>query len=117
MLASYLLSRTLIPTMVMYIMRGHEHRALEPTNRFREVPTGLRAGFESFARAISSCWRPRCESRGLFAICFVTFCVLSLGLVFFLGQDLFPQVDAGLIASAFPRPLRIARGGDCETLR
>src|ERR1017187_9071255 len=32
MLASYLLSRTLIPTMVMYIMRGHEHRALEPKN-------------------------------------------------------------------------------------
>ena len=26
MLASYFLSRTLIPTLVMYIMRGHEHR-------------------------------------------------------------------------------------------
>src|SRR6202162_912547 len=32
MLASYLLSRTLVPTMVMFIMRGHEHRALKPTN-------------------------------------------------------------------------------------
>ncbi len=41
------------------------------------------------------------EHRGLFAICFVVFCVLSLGLVFFLGQDFFPQVDAGLIRLHF----------------
>src|ERR1700723_3334429 len=34
MLASYLLSRTLIPTMVMFIMRGHEHRAAETRNPF-----------------------------------------------------------------------------------
>jgi multidrug efflux pump subunit AcrB len=41
MLASYLLSRTLIPTMVMFIMRGHEHRAAEPKTflgRFRKFP-------------------------------------------------------------------------------
>ena len=37
----------------------------------------------------------------MFAIAFVFFCVLSLGLVFFLGQDFFPQVDAGLIRLHF----------------
>ena len=37
----------------------------------------------------------------MFAVCFVIFCVLSLGLVFFLGQDFFPQVDAGLIRLHF----------------
>jgi multidrug efflux pump subunit AcrB len=31
----------------------------------------------------------------------VAFCVLSLGLVFFLGQDFFPQVDAGTIRLHF----------------
>ncbi len=43
MLASYLLSRTLIPTMVMYIMRGHEHRALEPTNFLAKFQREIRA--------------------------------------------------------------------------
>ena len=35
------------------------------------------------------------EHRAVFAICFVAFCVLSMGLVFFLGEDFFPSVDAG----------------------
>ena len=41
MLASYLLSRTLIPTMVMFIMRGHEHRAAEPTNFLGKIPAKI----------------------------------------------------------------------------
>ena len=43
MLASYLLSRTLIPTLVMYIMRGHEHRAAGPKTIMRTLPARLRA--------------------------------------------------------------------------
>src|SRR5215472_16668087 len=35
--------------------------------------------------------------RGLFAACFLGFCLLSLGLFTLLGQDFFPQVDAGLL--------------------
>ena len=38
MLASYLLSRTLIPTLVMYIMRGHEHRAEAPKSFLGPLP-------------------------------------------------------------------------------
>src|SRR6202007_2165690 len=37
------------------------------------------------------------EHRGGFVACFLIFCVLSLGLFTFLGQDFFPQVDAGLL--------------------
>src|SRR5207245_11710070 len=40
---------------------------------------------------------PSLQSRGFFALGFAVFCFLSLGLVFFLGQDFFPQVDAGLL--------------------
>src|SRR5438270_2365130 len=40
MLASYLLSRTLIPTMVMFIMRGHEHRAAEPKSYIGKFQRG-----------------------------------------------------------------------------
>jgi CzcA family heavy metal efflux pump len=97
MLASYLLSRTLIPTMVMFIMRGHEHRALEPTNIFAKYQRGFERWFERVRGSYQQMLEATLEHRNLFALGFVAFCVLSLGLVFLLGQDFFPQVDAGLI--------------------
>ncbi|MGB6630758.1 MAG: efflux RND transporter permease subunit, partial [Terriglobales bacterium] len=101
MLASYLLSRTLIPTMVMFIMRGHEHRAVETKNPFVRFQRKFERGFERFRGGYQQLLETTLEHRKLFAICFVIFCVLSLGLVFFLGQDFFPQVDAGLIRLHF----------------
>jgi CzcA family heavy metal efflux pump len=101
MLASYLLSRTLIPTMVMFIMRGHEHRAKETKNPFVRFQRKFERGFEKFRGGYQQLLETTLEHRRLFAICFVIFCVLSLGLVFFLGQDFFPQVDAGLIRLHF----------------
>jgi len=97
MLASYLLSRTLIPTMVMFIMRGHEHRAAEPKNFLVRFQRRFERGFERFRGGYQQLLETALERRKLFAISFVVFCFLSLGLVFFLGQDFFPQVDAGLI--------------------
>ena len=101
MLASYLLSRTLIPTMVMYIMRGHEHRALEPKNFLAKFQRRFERGFDKFRAGYQQLLETTLDNRGLFAVCFVIFCVLSMGLVFFLGQDFFPEVDAGLIRLHF----------------
>jgi CzcA family heavy metal efflux pump len=101
MLASYLLSRTLIPTMVMFIMRGHEHRDAEPTNFLAKYQRRFERGFEKFRGGYQQLLETTLEHRQLFSICFVAFCFLSLGLVFFLGQDFFPQVDAGLIRLHF----------------
>jgi CzcA family heavy metal efflux pump len=101
MLASYLLSRTLIPTMVMYIMRGHEHRAAQPTSFLGRFQRGFERGFDRFRASYQQLLETTLENRGLFAACFIIFCVLSMGLVFFLGQDFFPQVDAGLIRLHF----------------
>jgi len=101
MLASYLLSRTLIPTMVMYIMRGHEHRAAEPKSYLGKFQRRFERGFEKFRAGYQQLLETTLENRRLFSICFVIFCVLSMGLVFFLGQDFFPQVDAGLIRLHF----------------
>jgi len=101
MLASYLLSRTLIPTMVMYIMRGHEHRAAEPRSFLGKFQRRFERGFDRFRAGYQQLLETTLEHRGLFSVCFVIFCVLSLGLVFFLGQDFFPQVDAGLIRLHF----------------
>ncbi len=97
MLASYLLSRTLIPTLVMYIMRGHEHRAEAPRTFLGRFQRGFERKFEDFRRGYEALLETTLEHRGVFVACFMIFCVLSLGLYSFLGQDFFPQVDAGLL--------------------
>ncbi|HET9407589.1 MAG TPA: efflux RND transporter permease subunit [Candidatus Sulfotelmatobacter sp.] len=97
MLASYLLSRTLIPTLVMYIMRGHEHRAAGAKTMLGRFQRGFEQKFENFRCNYESLLETTLQHKGIFALCFLLFCVLSLGLFTFLGQDFFPQVDAGLL--------------------
>jgi CzcA family heavy metal efflux pump len=97
MLASYLLSRTLIPTLVMYIMRGHEHRAEAPKSFLGRFQRGFERKFEDFRRSYEQLLETTLEHRGVFVLFFLAFCLLSLGLFMFLGQDFFPQVDAGLL--------------------
>ena len=97
MLASYLLSRTLIPTLVMFIMRGHEHRADAPKSFLGRFQRGFERKFEDFRRGYEQLLETTLEHRGIFVLCFLVFCLLSLGLFMFLGQDFFPQVDAGLL--------------------
>jgi multidrug efflux pump subunit AcrB len=101
MLASYLLSRTLIPTMVMFIMRGHEHRAAQPKSFLGKSQRGFERWFERFRGSYRQLLETTLDHRKLFCLGFAAFCFLSLGLVFFLGQDFFPQVDAGLIRLHF----------------
>ncbi len=97
MLASYLLSRTLIPTLVMYIMRGHEHRAEAPKSSLGRFQRSFERKFEDFRHGYQSLLETTLEHRGIFVIGFLVFCTLSLGIVEFLGEDFFPTVDAGLI--------------------
>ncbi len=101
MLASYLLSRTLIPTMVMFIMRGHEHRVAEPKSFLGKSQRGFERWFERFRGGYRQLLETTLEHRKLFSLGFAAFCFLSLVLVFFLGRDFFPQVDAGLIRLHF----------------
>jgi CzcA family heavy metal efflux pump len=97
MLASYLLSRTLIPTLVMYIMRGHEHRDAGGKSFLGRFQRGFERKFENFRQGYQSLLETTLEHRGIFVTFFLAFCLLSLGLITFLGQDFFPQVDAGLL--------------------
>jgi CzcA family heavy metal efflux pump len=97
MLASYLLSRTLVPTLVLFIMRGHEHRPAEPSNFLGRFQRGFERGFSKFRVGYLQLLDAALRRRKLFATGFALFCALSLGLVFVLGQDFFPQVDAGLL--------------------
>ena len=97
MLASYFLSRTLVPTLAMYIMRGHEHKAIGPRTWFGHYQRGFERRFEKFRGGYYQLLETTLEHRKRFAACFLAFCVLSTGLAFFLGQDFFPSVDAGLM--------------------
>lgn len=102
MLASYLLSRTLVPTLVMYMMTGHHHQH-SPTphqglaQQFRQIHLRFEAGFERFRRHYLILLSHLLKHRLRYGSAFLGFCLLSLGLVPVLGQDLFPAVDAGQI--------------------
>jgi CzcA family heavy metal efflux pump len=95
MLASYFLSRSLVPTLVMYMMRGHHERAAGPKKFFGRMQQGFQNGFEKFRNGYYELLETTMQHRALFASCFLLFCVLSLGWYFFLGEDFFPSVDAG----------------------
>src|ERR1700739_929649 len=101
MLASYLLSRTLVPTLVMYMMRGQEHRFTEPKTFVGRFQRGFERPFADFRSGYQQLLETTLAHRKLFALCFVAFCALSMTLVFYLGQDFFPQVDAGLLRLHF----------------
>ena len=58
---------------------------------------GFERGFDKFRGGYYQLLETTIEHRGLFASVFLAFCLLSLGWVFFLGEDFFPSVDAGLI--------------------
>src|SRR6267154_5618489 len=96
MLASYLLSRTLVPTMVMYLLRGHEHDTHKaPTTFFGRVQARFEKRFEQWRESYRSTLESTMRHRRVFVFGFLAVCLLSGGLTFFLGRDFFPNVDAG----------------------
>src|SRR5882762_4126765 len=97
MLASYVLSRTLVPTLVMLMMEhgpSSPHAALSLLQR---VYGAFNARFEQFRSGYSVILAAVLERRRLFAGAFLGFCALSCCLVFILGRDFFPSVDGGQI--------------------
>jgi multidrug efflux pump subunit AcrB len=100
MLASYFLSRTIVPTMAKYLLKGHEHDRVEKARASRNPFTRFQIGFEHYFERLSVWYRGvlgLClEYRGAFLLSIVGFWVVSLGLLYpWLGQDFFPSVDGG----------------------
>jgi multidrug efflux pump subunit AcrB len=96
MLASYLLSRTLVPTLVVYFLRHHEHESGDQAKGwFGRFHAGFERRFERLRGGYRG-WLESClHHRVIFSICFLGFCVASCLLIPLLGQDFFPKVDAG----------------------
>jgi CzcA family heavy metal efflux pump len=97
MLASYVLSRTLVPTLAMLMMRDHEHKAEAPRSVLGRLQRGFEASFERFRAGYRTVLTAAVEHRKVFIPIFAGGCFLSLGLIAVLGQNFFPTVDAGLL--------------------
>ena len=98
MLASYILSRTIVPTMAKYLLRHHRegHEPASSRNPFVRFQLTFEAGFEKFRGAYHRLLEKVLHHRRMFLAAFFAACLGSLAiLVPWLGQDFFPSVDAG----------------------
>src|SRR3954447_12959529 len=99
MLASYILSRTIVPTMAKYLLAGHSHHDALAHANLRNPFTRLQLAFErnfeklraGYRSVLAGCIR----HKRLFVTGFLVACVASMALVPWLGQDFFPASDSG----------------------
>jgi multidrug efflux pump subunit AcrB len=94
-MASYVLSRTLVPTLAMYLLREEHHKDTTKRGIFARFQHGFESGFESFRRGYTGLLSGVLRYPWLFAIVFLGVCLGSLMLAPSLGRDFFPSVDAG----------------------
>jgi multidrug efflux pump subunit AcrB len=116
MISSFVLSRTLVPTMAMYLLRPHgghgvgghpdyvledhgralrHRRAANPLVRFQH---GFEVRFARFRHGYRELLALALDHRRVFVIGFLAFVVASFALTPFLGRNFFPAVDAGEIS-------------------
>jgi CzcA family heavy metal efflux pump len=93
MLASYILSRTLVPTLAMYLLRAKNHGpSRNPLVRFQR---GFEAAFERVRNSYQLLLMRLVFARKLFIPGFLLACLCAFLLLPFLGQDFFPNTDSG----------------------
>ncbi|MBS1852011.1 MAG: efflux RND transporter permease subunit [Acidobacteria bacterium] len=100
MLASYLLSRTLVPTMAKYLIRGHEGEAGhlgKSSNPLVRWQVRFEEKFERFRDWYHGLLDSCLLHRKLFLTGFAVACAASFLLLPWLGEDFFPAVDSGQI--------------------
>jgi multidrug efflux pump subunit AcrB len=100
MLASYILSRTIVPTLAKYLLRGHSHHEAVAHADRRNPFVRLQLLFEDKFEKLRGRYRALLEGcirhRVVFTFCFFAVCLISVaGLYPWLGQDFFPAIDAG----------------------
>ncbi len=104
MIASFILSRTFVPTMAMYLLRphvaGHDDHAAgaaDSRNPFIRFQRGFERRFTAVRARYGRLLHLAISRRGPFMIGFVVVALLSMVLLPFLGRNFFPSVDAGQI--------------------
>ncbi len=100
MLASYILSRTVVPTMAKYLLQeiddeAHE-RKLTSRNPLIRFQLGFEHYFEKFRGGYYRILELCLAHSAVFLILFIVFAVVSAAVLYpFLGEDFFPSVDSG----------------------
>jgi multidrug efflux pump subunit AcrB len=94
MLASYVLSRTLVPTLAMYLLKTKGHGS-ESRNLFARIQRSFEAGFERVRNAYRQLLTALLANRKLFVPGFLGFCLAGFLLLPWLGQNFFPDTDSG----------------------
>ena len=103
MLMSYFLSRTLVPTMVHFLlrseielyMRGEHGHAAESDGIIWRVHHAFNRWFERLRQRYSSALAWCLENRAWVAGTFAVFCIGSLCIGALVGEDFFPYIDSG----------------------
>ncbi len=95
MLASYLLSRTLVPTLALYLLRKPQHEQVRTRNPLKLLQQAFERGFErlrlSYQLTLTTC----VHRRWIFIPLFLAACACVCLLFPWLGQDFFPTSDNG----------------------
>jgi multidrug efflux pump subunit AcrB len=106
MIWSFILSRTLVPTMANYLLRKHAPHTdmhgldgpLPPSrNPFVRLQRRFEAAFERLRLGYSELLAMALQHRTMFIIGFIAFMLGSFALTPYLGRDFFPTVDSGQI--------------------
>jgi multidrug efflux pump subunit AcrB len=101
MLASYILSRTLVPTLAKYILKPHDaeghHEERTSRNPFTAFQRGFVRSFQALRNGYSAMLSSSIRERRVFLPAFLLFFLALFLLVPWLGQDFFPDVDTGQI--------------------
>lgn len=103
---SFILSRTLVPTMANFLLKKHlPHTdmhglasALPSTNNpFKLFQRSFEAKFERFRDMYLEALKTAMATRKKFVVVFMAIILLSFGLIPFIGSNFFPSVDGGQI--------------------
>ncbi len=95
MLASYMLSRTLVPTLAMYLLKKHDHHAVVSQNVFARFQRAFESVFEKVRSGYQVVLSRLVAMRIMFVPLFLAFCLCIFLLIPFLGQNFFPSSDNG----------------------
>ncbi|HTG11340.1 MAG TPA: efflux RND transporter permease subunit, partial [Candidatus Eisenbacteria bacterium] len=95
MLASYVLSRTLVPTLAMYLLRAKASHDRPSRNPFVRLQRGFERGFERLRAAYRRLLERLLSRQGAFVAAFLAGCVSAWLLVPWLGENFFPLSDNG----------------------
>ncbi len=96
MIASYILSRTLVPTMAMYLLTTEKHEGLSRSrNPLAVFQRAFEAQFERLRRAYHGLLSSLVLNRKVFVPVFLLCCLAVFAIGPWLGQDFFPSTDSG----------------------